>query len=694
MDILSLAINPSPLPPPPQSLHSSPAPSPKKQLSTDVLNDWLVNDSFFSLDSNAIHEQTLHKASRTEVGLIVMNGVRKVLNSFKPRSKKASTTATATQALAPAPEAAPAPSESKAFDDQFPALSTNKPKPAPAAKKKQKKRIRPQLQTTSSSSSSASSNFTSVIQSPAFGLQATEEPTSTKGMMDAFDESALNIGDRVSSLSFSGIGGGKNLFNSDFSKVSVSAPPPLLPLSPKEVESRNKGDSVGLVETKLQEHPPPKITHVKKLAKIYATLLLHKSAPSTATELILLLKLLTMPDNFYPKPNEHKDDDDIIHTTLNSPKACNLFAATVLSAISPLLTFLFNDTLKTIITNCSKSLNQQTPALLKELAQKITTNNSSILISKNINEDIKSTTFYSRAFNSETDSRNDFKSQTHAKLYANREEARDVFLNQLRNFQDLKSMIDDSNLHQYNDNLKRNIMSLLVNLNSGNVVWFVEFFCDMLLQIGAVSSFKETDEEVLSNSKDKDRIQKLHRRFSTKTQTTTTTNNTYTYDDSTAAKNKQQQTPQHFFPDNQLFFYLFVKMCDSYTFITQLSRRLCGQIHKLSKEKLHTGGIINRILKLKLLARFLGLIVFSPNWSDNAINSSSVIGSNNNNNNNNALLVTAKNSINNINATNPILPIYDLIIESYSNNHLTLTIPWVVEYLRMSKVSERTNAMN
>ena len=78
-------------------------------------------------------------------------------------------------------------------------------------------------------------------------------------------------------------------------------------------------------------------------------------------------------------------------------------------------------------------------------------------------------------------------------------------------------MIDDTNLHQYNDNLKRNIVNLLYNLDTHNIVWFVEFFCDMLLQIGAVSSFKETDEEVLSNSKDKDRIQKLHMRFSAKT---------------------------------------------------------------------------------------------------------------------------------------------------------------------------------
>ena len=117
-------------------------------------------------------------------------------------------------------------------------------------------------------------------------------------------------------------------------------------------------------------------------------------------------------------------------------------------------------------------------------------------------------------------------------------------------------------------------------------------------------------------------------------------------------------------------------MCDSWQFIVQLSRRLCGQIQKLTTEKAHTGAV-SKILKLKLLAKFLGLVIFSPNWD--------LEPSNNSKTQNEALLLTTKNSIANVNATTPILPIYDLIAESYINNHLTMTISWVVEYLRMSK---------
>ena len=130
-------------------------------------------------------------------------------------------------------------------------------------------------------------------------------------------------------------------------------------------------------------------------------------------------------------------------------------------------------------------------------------------------EDITSTTasshlLYSRPFNNLTDSRNDFRSAEHSKMYSNREECRDVFLAQLRSFQDLKSMIDDGVIEIYNENLRRTIYSLLSILDMRNMVWFAEFFCDMLIQIG-ISTAQETDDEILANrgAKDQTKIQKV-----------------------------------------------------------------------------------------------------------------------------------------------------------------------------------------
>ena len=221
-------------------------------------------------------------------------------------------------------------------------------------------------------------------------------------------------------------------------------------------------------------------------------------------------------------------------------------------------------------------------------------------------------------------------------MYSNREECRDVFLAQLRSFQDLKSMIDDGVIEIYNENLRRTIYSLLSILDMRNMVWFAEFFCDMLIQIG-ISTAQETDDEILANrgAKDQTKIQKvselservliketsitrdescematditatplkkrtlfhsilltrsfcsciiicaslrsaqLHQRFSS----TSATNNSKKLNASSAtASVLNNKTPQQFFTTSQKFFFLFIRMCDSYQFNLQVSRRLCGE---------------------------------------------------------------------------------------------------------------------
>jgi len=315
-------------------------------------------------------------------------------------------------------------------------------------------------------------------------------------MMSAFDESFIKSSEkhRPPLSSFPGVSGGKNLFDSEFSKVSIgSNEPPQVLLkesysNPRPSQARNNqlpppSPPAPSPPTQLScalQQPAPKITQVEKLAKIYSALVMNKFAPSTSTEVILLLKLISMPDNFYPSTNstyignDNEDgiDSTVIVSTLDSAKACNLFAANSFKLLLPIVNNLFNDTLKTMLVNC-KSLQTHSPQVCKQINAVISTNNS---FQQSVNEDIKSTTaaFYSRPFNDQTDSRNHFRSQEHARLFSNREGTRDVFMSQLRNFQDLKSMIDDTNLHQYNENLKRNIANMLSNLDAHNVVWFVE----------------------------------------------------------------------------------------------------------------------------------------------------------------------------------------------------------------------------
>ena len=47
---------------------------------------------------------------------------------------------------------------------------------------------------------------------------------------------------------------------------------------------------------------------------------------------------------------------------------------------------------------------------------------------------------------------------------------------------------------------------MMQSLLPSNVPWFTEFFCELLLQIGIVP-MQETDQDILKNIRDKDKLQ-------------------------------------------------------------------------------------------------------------------------------------------------------------------------------------------
>ena len=56
------------------------------------------------------------------------------------------------------------------------------------------------------------------------------------------------------------------------------------------------------------------------------------------------------------------------------------------------------------------------------------------------------------------------------------------------------------------NNIKVESRKMLQSLSPPNVVWFVSFFCDLLLQIGLVP-IGETDRDVLKQVSDQKRLQ-------------------------------------------------------------------------------------------------------------------------------------------------------------------------------------------
>ena len=109
-------------------------------------------------------------------------------------------------------------------------------------------------------------------------------------------------------------------------------------------------------------------------------------------------------------------------------------------------------------------------------------------------------------FEAHRDSRHNYKTQAEVAVYKNREESRDVFLYELRSFMNVKGKVLRSDEMEKAQNrigqASRNIMNNLLNVN---MVWFAQFFCDLLLQVG-LSPVEETDKELLSIA-DKEKLQ-------------------------------------------------------------------------------------------------------------------------------------------------------------------------------------------
>ena len=138
--------------------------------------------------------------------------------------------------------------------------------------------------------------------------------------------------------------------------------------------------------------------------------------------------------------------------------------------------------------------------------------------------------------------------------------------------------------------------------------------------------------------------------------------------------------PDHFFPGHQEFFFFFLRSVDSFNFGQQLSRRLVGELDSLTKNssgnKMQLG---QRLLLKKLLAKFLGVLVFSPNWNLSTSNTdASGVSSK-------AHASFTINALQHLDATVPILPILDYIEQAFKHNCLVSVIPWILDFLSMSK---------
>lgn len=249
-----------------------------------------------------------------------------------------------------------------------------------------------------------------------------------------------------------------------------------------------------------------------------------------------------------------------------------------------------------------------------------------------------------------------------------------------------------------------------ITLFKRNIPWFVEFFTELLLQIGLVP-IQETDDDILNNVTDKDKLQKLHRRFTSKVggvvgnSSTRSASQRYrssqrlsldssdtrsigstgigigqsNTDNSNIAASMNTRTnmtsPDEYFTGHQEFFYRFIRFVDSYSFSIHLRNRIVSVITTMWSLD-DWKGLEERIMKLQMLSKFLGVLAFSPNWVETE-NNGWLGGSS---------LSAPGDMIEDV--TTPFFDMKHFIEKGWKEQRLIVTIPWIISYLQMMSWDE------
>lgn len=121
-------------------------------------------------------------------------------------------------------------------------------------------------------------------------------------------------------------------------------------------------------------------------------------------------------------------------------------------------------------------------------------------------------------------------------------------------------------------------------------------------------------------------------------------------------------TPEQSFSGHQEFFSIFIRAGDSHDFNTHFKHRLALILHDMTAVN-ETKNIFDNIAKTQMLAKFLGMLDFSPNWNipDDSISDSGC------------------------DMISPPINVMKCIEEAWIHRRLVVVIPWVTQYLAMMK---------
>ena len=400
---------------------------------------------------------------------------------------------------------------------------------------------------------------------------------------------------------------------------------------------------------------------LKRLAAIYCAILTSHLAPFILLELHLLMRLISLSDTV--EKSQSRPTNNTAHALagiFQSEACCLFFVSQALVSLEGIITNMGYEIIKMFLA--LPALQQHCPTLIATLKDTMRRDKATLIFEtgqKALGSDSK-TPHLTLPFDYERDSRHNFRSLDLSRLFKQREELRDSFLYQLRAFQEVRGkLMGNEESENIINSIKREARDMIKNASSGNIDWFVNLFCDLLLQIGLLP-VGETDSEVLRHITDKKRLQKLHMRFTSKSGQKNKSSRKLSLDQKGSSSN--EVTPEQIFQEHQEFFLIVLQAGDSYRFNTHLKRRLAQNISEMSTVN-ETKGLCLHIAKLQLLAKFLGLLVFSPNWD---------------------LSSEREYDVSNVNSQPPLdLKMY--ITNAWNDYRLVVVIPWVVKFLSMMR---------
>ena len=520
------------------------------------------------------------------------------------------------------------------------------------SKSKQKKRMTPIVVSADSNSISnvASSGNISVLPS-SNGIDMSI--CSMQGHLKKMSVNTISSQD--------GGGGGKSDLNiSSISNVSSSSNSNIQPSAPRTVAS------IALSRKAANEHPyivepipqslsggnlGPGVASIvaskdgrerlaRQLGNVYGSLVMRQLVSlSHSLPLVMKAAAVSIGDGNYVKTL----NNSTFFSILVDDFSLKTFFLAVVSVIMPVLKSLGNSVLESLLKlDVLRRPNGCTVAQsIRDELQSCYEDNKVLLGTEEEESGmlLQTDTTFIRCFREEVDSRYEYKSPLECYIYNEREQLFDMFSNLFRQFQEMdRSDLDGSKVSDFIRFSLPAVKPRILSMKDINLVWFVGIFRDLTMFYGVNNNHAEAS----ANGVGASRQQMLESRMGYPSQPTMPSQGSRAT--SSGASNASSVTAEDIyseqaavFPGNQQFFFRFILMIDSTRFSQHLEVALHSAINNLvdsgsdinirkatNEEKgdadvqstaISTDSYTLRVLKLKLLGKYLGVLKFSSFWS-------------------------------------------------------------------------------